>query len=107
MPSPTSSSRGVDNPSWLFWVGAATSFAGGVGVATYLLRLRDRERLRRACSRTMKHLVATQRRALGPVVTEVSALVERKKTSDNKVVVVGAGSYGTAMAYTAAVNGSE
>lgn len=77
------------------------SFVTGIGVATYLLRLRDRERLRHACSRTMKHLVKGQRAVLGPLLSGV--LPEQK----SQVLVIGAGSYGTAMAYTAARNGHD
>ena len=45
---------------------ATISFGCGVLFATHLLRLRDRERLRHACSRTRKHLMKkSQRAALG------------------------------------------
>lgn len=83
------------------WAGmAAVSFASGLAYATYLLRLRDRERLRQACSRIQKHLVPGQRVSLGP-------LHMRNPQKKQTVVVVGAGSYGTAMAYAAAVNGHK
>lgn len=84
------------------WLGAAlsASFVVGLGVATHLLRLRDRERLRHACSRTTKHLVRSQRAALGPLLGSSSTVA-------SKVIVIGAGSYGTAMAFTAASNGNE
>ena len=65
------------------------SFASGVVYASYAMRLRDRERLRRACSRIEKHLETSQRMALGPM----SSLM--KSSSKEKVLVVGAGSYGT------------
>ena len=84
------------------WPGAiaSVSFVGGIGFATYFLRLRDRERLRNACSRTMKHLQKGQRAALGPLLDKIQSVQQ-------KILVIGAGSYGTAMAYTAAVNGHE
>ena len=64
-----------------------TAFLGGIGCATYLMRLRDRERLRNACSRVQKHLVPSQVSALGPVHLPGS---KGKYT----VLVIGAGSYG-------------
>ena len=63
------------------------SFAGGVLYASYAMRLRDRERLRNACSRIQKHLVPPQRMALGPVHLTP---VQKQET----ILVVGAGSYG-------------
>ena len=61
---------------------AIASFVGGLGVATYFLRLRDRERLRHACSRTMKHLVKGQRAALGPLLVS---------SETSSILVIGAG----------------
>jgi len=66
------------------------SFASGVVYASYAMRLRDRERLRRACSRIEKHLETSQRMALGPI----SSLM-KTSSSKEKILVVGAGSYGT------------
>lgn len=80
---------------------ATTSFLGGLGFATYLLRLRDRERLRNACSRVQKHIVPSQRSILGAI--NLSLKRDKRQT----VLVVGAGSYGTAMAHVAAVNGHD
>lgn len=85
-------------------VGAAC-FCAGVGFATYLLRLRDRERMRRACSRTQKSLVKGQRAALGPLFNVVSSVTSLSTSSASSILVVGAGSYGTAMAYATARNG--
>lgn len=73
-------------------------FLAGVGVATYNLRLRDRERLRHAASRSVQKI--SQRAALGPIFHSFL-------TSTYKVLVVGAGSYGTAMAYVAVQNGHD
>lgn len=83
------------------WI-AVSMFVSGMGVATYLLRLRDRARLRHACSRTLKHLVAGQRAALGPLLTAF-----RPKAACAQVLVIGAGSYGTSMAYVACKNGHD
>jgi glycerol-3-phosphate dehydrogenase (NAD+) len=84
---------------WPLWsAAAALSFAGGIGFATYFLRLRDRERLRHATSRTMKSL-RTSQRALAPRLSPF--------TLKEKVIVVGAGNFGTAMAYVAAFNGHQ
>lgn len=69
-------------------LGAMSCFAGGLLCASYALRLRDRERLRQACSRIQKHLVQSQRTALGPVHMK---LMKKKET----ILVVGAGAYGT------------
>lgn len=85
--------------TWPLWSAVATvSFASGIGFATYILRLRDRERLRQATSRTMKSL-RTSQRAAAPLLTPF--------TSKAKVVVIGAGSYGTALSYVAALNGHQ
>lgn len=69
-------------------------------MATYILRLRDRERLRHACSRTQKHLQKGQRAALGPQLDKIQFV-------KHKILVIGAGSYGTAMAWVAASNGHQ
>lgn len=86
------------------WLGVVSSlsFLGGIGCASYLLRLRDRERLRRASSRIAKELRRGQRAALGPVLDIV--LRGQQQSSKQKVLVIGAGSYGTAMAHVAAMN---
>ena len=86
------------NVTWPL-IGATVSFATGIGFATYVLRLRDRDRLRHATSRTAKILKRGQRAALGPAMPMLLQGNERQK-----IVVVGAGSFGTAMAFTAAVN---
>mmetsp|Transcript_10467 Transcript_10467/g.17792 ORF Transcript_10467/g.17792 Transcript_10467/m.17792 type:complete len:428 (-) Transcript_10467:1814-3097(-) len=83
----------------------ALSFGAGIFAATHLLRLRDRERLRKACSRTQKHLRKGQRAALGVDLT--SYIPIWKGTSRQKVVVLGAGAFGTAMAYAAAQGGND
>jgi len=88
------------NQSLRLGAAISASFVGGIGIATYFLRLRDRERLRNAASRTMKHLRKGQRAALGP-------LLDKIQQNTHKILVIGAGAYGTAMAYTAAVNGHE
>lgn len=88
-------------PLFLAAVLGTLSFVGGIVYASYAMRLRDRERLRRACSRIEKHLESTQRTALGPV----NRLM--KSYSKEKVLVIGAGNYGTAMAYVCAVNGHD
>ena len=80
------------------------SFTLGLLTATHLLRLRDRERLRKACSRTRRHLVKGQRAALGVDLTSCP-LFQAK--SQQRVVVLGAGAFGTAMAYAAAQGGNE
>jgi glycerol-3-phosphate dehydrogenase (NAD+) len=83
---------------WPLWsAAAAVSFAGGIGFATFILRLRDRERLRRATSRTMKSLQTSQLELVAPLLTPIA--------SKEEVIVIGAGNYGTAMAYVAALNG--
>jgi FlaA1/EpsC-like NDP-sugar epimerase len=126
----------------------AISFGCGLFVATHLLRLRDRERLRNgacthvfqlypasvvmpcpacecvnvcsltsrvvfilvaalrytgtACSRTRKHLAKkSQRSTFGIDLARYIPLVRDSKYRQ-KVVVLGAGSFGTAMAYAAA-----
>jgi glycerol-3-phosphate dehydrogenase (NAD+) len=76
---------------------ASASLGLGIGISTYFLRLRDRERLRRAASRTLKHLKKGQRAALGP-------LLDRNPHEKVTILVIGAGAYGTAMAFTAAMN---
>lgn len=81
------------------------SFGAGIFAATYLLRLRDRERLRKACSRTQKHLKKGQRAALGVDLTNYIPIWRGK--SRQKVVVLGAGAFGTAMAFAAAQGGNE
>ena len=87
------------------WASFATttvvSFGCGILAASYALRLRDRERLRRATSRTKKILQKGQRAALGPVIPLLKSKAER---SGAKVIVIGAGNYGTAMAYAAATS---
>mmetsp|Transcript_12817 Transcript_12817/g.18390 ORF Transcript_12817/g.18390 Transcript_12817/m.18390 type:complete len:430 (+) Transcript_12817:175-1464(+) len=83
----------------------ALSFASGLFAATHLLRLRDRERLRKACSRTQKHLLKGQRAALGVDLT--SYIPIWRGASKQKVVVLGAGAFGTAMAYAAAQGGND
>lgn len=83
----------------------ALSFGAGVFFATHLLRLRDRERLRRACSRTQKHLIKGQRAALGVNLTSCIPILKGK--SKQKVVVLGAGAFGTAMAYAACQGGND
>mmetsp|Transcript_22326 Transcript_22326/g.46935 ORF Transcript_22326/g.46935 Transcript_22326/m.46935 type:complete len:428 (-) Transcript_22326:131-1414(-) len=85
----------------------AVSLSFGVGVffATHVLRLRDRERLRKACSRTKKHLVKGQRAALGVDLTSFIPIWAGK--APQKVVVLGAGAFGTAMAFAAAQGGNE
>jgi glycerol-3-phosphate dehydrogenase (NAD+) len=87
----------------------AISFGCGIGFGTYLLRLRDRERLRHATSRTKTILQKSQKAALGPLMKTTSILLgpllsSSEKNRRNKVIVIGAGNYGTAMAYTAATN---
>lgn len=94
------------NPS-LTWssllISTGTSFVAGMGMAVYLLRLRDRERLRRACSRTLKHLQKGQRAALGVDMGRHLLSSSQKQ----KVIVLGAGNFGTAMAHAAAANGQN
>lgn len=85
----------------------ATSFMGGVGVATFMLRLRDRERLRQAASRTMKSLRQTQRAALGPQLNNIFASSSSSTKAPQKILVIGGGSYGTAMAFVASSNGHQ
>lgn len=80
-------------------------FSLGLFTATYLLRLRDRERLRKACSRTQKHLIKGQRAALGVDLTSCIPIFRGK--SAQRVVVLGAGAFGTAMAYAACQGGNE
>jgi len=82
------------------------AFASGVATATYLLRLRDRERLRQACSRTQLHLRKTtaQRASLGPLFLDRYGIRQQTK---HCIVVIGAGNYGTAMGYTACRNGHD
>jgi glycerol-3-phosphate dehydrogenase (NAD+) len=91
---------------------ATIGFGCGVLFATRLLRLRDRERLRRACSRTRKHLASgkSQRAALGIDLGRPSLaagdcdggrIITNKKRRQ-RVVVLGAGAFGTAMAYASA-----
>ncbi|KAL7530791.1 hypothetical protein ACHAXR_003678 [Thalassiosira sp. AJA248-18] len=83
------------------------SFGLGVIFATHLLRLRDRDRLRKACSRTQKHLTKrSQRAALGIDLASYIPLW-RDKNYKQKVVVLGAGAFGTAMAYAAAQGGND
>lgn len=98
MPSSSSLRRIQDDSLLMAAAMGALSFAGGIVWASYAMRLRDRERLRNACSRIKKHLVQPQRMALGP---------SHLKSGKDKetILVVGAGSYGTAMAYACAVNG--
>ena len=85
--------------AWALWSAVATvSFASGIGFATYILRLRDRERLRQATSRTMKSLRKCRRAATPRLAPFLSRA---------KVVVIGAGSYGTTMSYVAALNGHQ
>jgi glycerol-3-phosphate dehydrogenase (NAD+) len=91
-----------------FLADRATDFDGlgcsneAIGAATYLLRLRDREHLRKATSRTSnKVLQKGQRAALGPILS--LGLPNQRQ----KIVVIGAGAYGTAMAYTAAANNHD
>lgn len=89
-----------DNPSLLVTATVGVvSLVTGVAMATYGMRLRDRERLRQATSRIRKNLYPCQRYALGP-------FLQPRKVKET-VLVVGAGSYGTAMAYAAAVNHHE
>jgi len=71
-----------------FWTAAALSFLGGVLYGSYAMRLRDRERLRKACSRIQKHLKPPQRMALGPIHL-------RPNNEKETILVVGAGAYGT------------
>lgn len=82
------------------------SFGLGLFAATHVLRLRDRERLRKACSRTQKHLQKGQRSALGMDLARYIPLWHDKKYKQ-KVVVLGAGAFGTAMAYAAAQGGND
>ncbi|KAL3784270.1 hypothetical protein ACHAWO_001226 [Cyclotella atomus] len=82
-------------------------FTLGLFTATHLLRLRDRERLRKACSRTQKHLIKGQRAALGVDLTRCCIPNISKGKSRQRVVVLGAGAFGTAMAYAACQGGNE
>ncbi|CAB9523004.1 Probable glycerol-3-phosphate dehydrogenase 2 [NAD(P)+] [Seminavis robusta] len=93
--TPTNSNANIP-----LWSAAAVGFVSGMVYASYAMRLRDRERLRNACSRIQKHLLPPQRMALGPV-----HLTARKEKET--ILVVGAGAYGTAMAYTCAANGHK
>jgi len=80
---------------------ATISLVSGIGISTYMLRLRDRERLRQATSRVKKTLAgSSQRYALGPAAPQTST----STSTTTVVVVIGAGAYGTAMAHTAAQN---
>jgi len=60
----------------------------------------------KACSRTQKHLVKSQRAALGIDLARYIPLWQNKQYKQ-KVVVLGAGSFGTAMAYAAAQGGND
>ena len=94
-------------PSFVIPAVATVSFGCGVLFATHLLRLRDRERLRRACSRTRKHL-AKKGRPLGIDLGRPPGAGDRhdgrisNEKRRQKVVVLGAGAFGTAMAYASA-----
>ena len=77
-----------DSGIWTAVTIGAVSFVGGIVWASFSMRLRDRERLRNACSRIQKHLVQSQRTALGPIHMK---LLKKKET----ILVVGAGAYGT------------
>ena len=105
MPPPSSTSFVI--PA----VVATIGFGCGVLFATRLLRLRDRERLRHACSRTRKHLATKGRRAalgidLGRLLLVAGdyhrdgPVINKKRRQ--RVVVLGAGAFGTAMAYASA-----
>ena len=72
---------------WTAAAAGAFSFIGGLVYASYAMRLRDRERLRNACSRIEKHLQPPQRVSLGPVHLKP---VKEKET----ILVIGCGSYG-------------
>jgi hypothetical protein len=75
-------------PLWTAAAIGVVSFVGGLVYASNAMRLRDRERLRNACSRIKKHLVPPQRMALGPA--------HLKPVKEKEVIlVVGAGAYGT------------
>lgn len=76
-------SRHDQNTLWV----VAAGFVGGILYASYAMRLRDRERLRNACSRIQKHLKQPQRVALGPA--HMKPVKERET-----ILVVGSGSYG-------------
>jgi glycerol-3-phosphate dehydrogenase (NAD+) len=89
------------------------SFGCGIGIGTHWLRLRDRERLRHATSRTKKVLQKSQKAALGPrMMSSLLSISNRNNSSSSntdkkhrqRIIVIGAGNYGTAMAYTAASN---
>jgi len=91
-----SSNRNLSSSS-LIGTAIAASFLTGVGMSVYFMRVRDRERLRKAASRVKTTLrKQTQRFNLGPRFSTFST------TAHPKIIVVGAGNYGTAMAYTAA-----
>lgn len=88
----------MDSPNFIACLGA--SFAAGLGSAVFILRLRDRERLRKTCSRTMKW-VTRQRSALGLDIGRYLTKHNIGYSEKSKVVIIGAGNFGTAMAYVA------
>jgi hypothetical protein len=86
--------RPTDYHNVSLWTAAAIgaiSFVGGLVYASNAMRLRDRERLRNACSRIKKHLVVPQRMSLGPAHLKPA----NKKGEKESILVVGAGAYGT------------
>ena len=86
---PSSSFRRLQDDSLFLAVAVGVlSFASGIVYASFAMRLRDRERLRNACSRIKKNLVQPQRMALGP--SHLKAPKDKET-----ILVVGAGSYGT------------
>jgi len=73
---------------WTVTISSLAAFGAGCLYAANAMRLRDRERLRNACSRIQKHLIPPQRMALGPIHLTATK-------SKETILVVGAGAYGT------------
>ncbi|EJK77821.1 hypothetical protein THAOC_00321 [Thalassiosira oceanica] len=80
----------------------AASFCAGIVAATHLMRLRDRERLRKAASRTQKNLMRSSRFGI-----DVAKFIPYRFQKKQKVVVLGAGSFGTSMAFVSQTAGNE
>ena len=96
--STSSPSRG----GFLLPAAMAASFCAGIVAATHVMRLRDRERLRNAASRTQKSLVRSRRFGI-----DVAKFIPYRFQKKQKVVVLGAGAFGTSMAFASQTAGNE